>query len=93
MHDDVPRPTISTTMRLRVRTIRPLPVAQFVLPVQAGIESLEHVRERISNVISRHYEAELVPDELMLEVDGFLLLDEFGTEALRDDETIVCVFD
>ena len=78
-------------MRLRVSTIRPLPVAQFVLPIQEGIESLEHIRRCISNVISRHYEAKVAPDELMLEVDGFRLLDEFGTEALRDDETIVCV--
>lgn len=86
-----PRPISVATMRVRVRVVPPLPVAQFVLPVRADIDSLENVRERIHNVMVRHYGAEVAAEDLVMEVDGFRLLDEFGLEALRDDETVVCV--
>ena len=81
----------SPPMRLRVRVVPPLPVAQFVLPVRADIESLADVRERILDVMARHYGAEVVAEDLVLEVCGFRLLDEFGLDSLRDDEVVVYV--
>lgn len=83
---------VRSTVRVRVSTQAPLPAAQFVVPVRAGDESLEDVRERILASLRRHYPAPVLDEVeiggLALYVDGYELLDEFGTELLKDSESV-----
>ncbi|WFD30619.1 hypothetical protein MSPP1_001640 [Malassezia sp. CBS 17886] len=76
-------------MRIRVCTEQPLPHAQFLVPVDTR-DSLGDVRARIAAALTRHYAADSVaPDDIQLSHDGFLLLDEFGTQVLRDGDAVV----
>lgn len=79
-----------STMRLRIRAQDALPHAQFVLPFDDA-SSLAQLRERIHGVLRRHYTGDqlsFAAEDLVLEVDGFELLDEFGVSCLRDGETV-----
>lgn len=82
----------SCRVRVRVRAQAPLPVAQFVVPVQAGTESLAALRTRILDVLRRHFPApvldDLHVDDLLLSVEGYQLLDEFGSDVLADGEVV-----
>lgn len=79
-------------VRLRVNVQAPLPTAQFVMPVRAGAESLSTVRTRIVEVLCRHHGvASLAPATLMLRMDDYQLLDEFGTEVLQDGDVVTYV--
>lgn len=78
--------------RVRVRACAPLPAAQFVVPVRTGEESLADVRARILAALRGHHPAAILdnldPDALVLSVDDFALLDEFGSDVLRDGEVV-----
>ena len=74
----------------------PLPIAQFVVPVDYDTDSLQTLRDRICDVISRRYPSNLLneinPEALCLSLDEFELVDEFGTRVLHDGDTITYVF-
>ncbi|WFD06170.1 hypothetical protein MVES1_001512 [Malassezia vespertilionis] len=79
-------------VRIRVRTLQPLPEAQFVVPVRAGVDTLADLRERVSQAVLRNFAApgeQAVPaSALVVCMDEFALLDEFGTGAFRDNDML-----
>ena len=76
-------------MGIRVRVAVEAPAAQFLVPVDAGA-SLAELRERIALVLSRRF-GKTVDGSMTLSVDDYELMDEFGTDVLRDGEVVRCV--